>query len=133
MPNQKAVAMEAALQCPIPLFLALTAGKFDKLLHTDALLPRDMPHGLEEAVEGVLMEAESVCGRIAVERALGLIWCAKSGLTEGEMVDLLSLDDEVREWEVGLVEVFLAIEPAVVILALILVVMCQLFQTVMQM
>ena len=122
-PNQKAVAMEAALQCPIPLFLALTAGTFDKLLHTDALLPRDMPHGLEEAVEGVLMEAESVCGRIAVERALGLIWCAKSGLTEGEMVDLLSLDDEVREWEVGLVEVFLAIEPAVVILVVILVVM----------
>lgn len=101
-PSQKAVAMEAALHCPMPLFLALAAGTFDKLLHTDALLPRHLPHRLEEVVEGVLVEAESVCGRIAVEKALGLIFSAKSGLTEAEIVDLLSLDDEVREWGRGI-------------------------------
>lgn len=99
--NQKAVAMEAALHCPMPLFLSLTAGMLKGLLHTDALLPRDLPHQLEEAVEGVLVEAERVCGRIVMERALGLICSAKSGLTETELVDLLSLDDEVSDWVKG--------------------------------
>ena len=49
-------------------------------------------------MEGVLVEAERVCGKTVVERALGLICCAKSGLTETELVDLLSLDDEVSDW-----------------------------------
>lgn len=99
--NQKAVAMETALSCPMPLFLSLLAGKLERLHHTDVLLPRDMPHGLEGAVEKVLEEVEKVCGQVVVERALALICSAKSGLTEAEMMDLLSLDDEVRDWRGG--------------------------------
>lgn len=99
--NQKAVAMEAALCCPMPLFISLTVENLNGLLHTDDLLPRDMPHQLEEAVEGVLVKAENICSRIVVERALGLICCSKSGLTEAEMMDLLSLDVEVRDWGKG--------------------------------
>ena len=89
--------METALSCPMPLFLTLLAGKLEKLHHTDVLLPKDMPRGLEEAVEKVLEEVENVCGQVVVERALALISCAKTGLTEAEMMDLLSLDDEVRD------------------------------------
>ncbi|GMW02375.1 MAG: hypothetical protein AMXMBFR84_35110 [Candidatus Hydrogenedentota bacterium] len=64
----------------------------------------DTVPGLEGNVEGILVdmlhriEDPRHHGRLLVERALGNIAASKNGLTEDELVEILSQDDSVMNW-----------------------------------
>ncbi|XP_041912488.1 NACHT domain- and WD repeat-containing protein 1 [Alosa sapidissima] len=60
-------------------------------------------HSMQEAVDLLLDQLEKRHGRLLVSRALGYIASARDGLSEAELRDVLSLDDEVlaevyRHW-----------------------------------
>ncbi|NIA15821.1 MAG: DUF4062 domain-containing protein [Nitrospiraceae bacterium] len=85
-----------------PLYLKL-AFEEARLWHSWEGLPcgSDSEPGLNDSVEGILEDLfhrlEQPCnhGRLLVERALGGIAAAKNGLTEDEMIDILSRDPDV--------------------------------------
>ncbi|MCK4602654.1 MAG: hypothetical protein KAU28_09320, partial [Phycisphaerae bacterium] len=60
--------------------------------------------GLGDSVEGILddlfhrLEQDQHHGRVLVSRALGYIAAGKNGLTEDELIDVLSADKDVMNW-----------------------------------
>ncbi len=62
----------------------------------------ELPSDVRSAVNDVFQRLETTHGTVLVQRALGLLTAANNGLSNGEMEDLLSLDDavldDVFEW-----------------------------------
>jgi len=56
-----------------------------------------LPNSLFDALSELFHELEADAGMVLVRRALGYLTCAVDGLSESEMLDILSLDDEVVE------------------------------------
>ncbi|XP_038079386.1 NACHT domain- and WD repeat-containing protein 1-like isoform X1 [Patiria miniata] len=87
---------EAFSKCPQPLFLKLL---FENVLHwksyTGMSSERRLPTSVREAITDLFEELEHKHGQIVISHALGYISAAKSGITEAEIEDVLSCDDEV--------------------------------------
>ncbi|MEM7586837.1 MAG: AAA family ATPase, partial [Acidobacteriota bacterium] len=95
--GQHSAVLEAFKQCPRPLFLALATEEAKLWRSEDApVLPEAQdPDAMLAAIIEQLFDrlAEPTHhGRLLVERGLGFLAAAKTGLSEGEMIDLLSTD-----------------------------------------
>ncbi|XP_070558651.1 NACHT domain- and WD repeat-containing protein 1-like isoform X2 [Ptychodera flava] len=82
-------------KCPLPLYLKLC---FDEACRWRSFTPQDETN-LEDTVRGVInclfARIEREMGKVLVQRALGYLTAAKSGLSESEIEDILSCDDDV--------------------------------------
>jgi DNA polymerase III delta prime subunit len=92
-------------RCPLPLYLKLAFGEARRWKSWDPLPHRpDAEPGLNNTIEGILedmlvrLEEPRNHGRILISRALGYIAAARNGLTEDELLDVLSADKDVMEW-----------------------------------
>lgn len=87
--------MGAFQKCPLPLYLKLA---FDEALRWKSYTP-EFDIYLEQNVRGIIddmfQRLERRHGKILVSHALAYITASKNGVTETELEDLLSLDDEV--------------------------------------
>ncbi|EDO37261.1 predicted protein, partial [Nematostella vectensis] len=96
-PAQRDLVMSAFSQCPLPLFLKIS---FDEACrwhsYTDPGQTR-LYGSVRDAINGLLERIEAKHGRILVQHALGYLTAARSGLTETELDDILSSDDEVLD------------------------------------
>lgn len=93
--KQKAMISKAFLACPQPLFLKLIFGlarSWKSYTDCDSIT-------LANSIQGALYQfyenLEIQFGKLLVQRALGYLTAAKNGLTEVELEDVLSLDNEV--------------------------------------
>uniref|UniRef100_A0A1I8II55 WD_REPEATS_REGION domain-containing protein n=1 Tax=Macrostomum lignano TaxID=282301 RepID=A0A1I8II55_9PLAT len=76
-----------------PLFVRLLLGEARRFRSYEAVA--ELPLATEAAIDRLLQSVEARHGRLLVSRALSLITASRSGLSEAELEDLLSLDDEV--------------------------------------
>ncbi|EDO47108.1 predicted protein, partial [Nematostella vectensis] len=93
--SQKQAVLEAFQQCQLPLYLMLA---FGEACRWKSYTPEDqitLPPSVKGIINALFDRVERVHGRILVSHALGYITASKNGLTEPELEDLLSLDDDV--------------------------------------
>ncbi|KAJ3099697.1 hypothetical protein HDU97_002866 [Phlyctochytrium planicorne] len=62
---------------------------------SDNEVPNEFPTTVQEYMDQVLTNIEDTSGLILTKTALSLIYLSRDGLTQSELEDLLSLDDEV--------------------------------------
>lgn len=102
LPLQRADILNKFEHFGSPLYLKLAFEEASRWHSYDGL-PKgaDNIPGLGEDIPGILddllyrLSKESNHGRIMVERSLGYLAAAKNGLSEDELIDVLSLDNEV--------------------------------------
>lgn len=89
--------LKAFEECPLPLYLKLS---FDQACRWKSYTPANetvLPAGVKNVVSEFFDQVERRHGKILVSHALGYITASKNGLTEPELEDILSLDDEVLD------------------------------------
>lgn len=95
LPKQKTYVMESFQKCPLPLYLKLA---FDEALRWNSYTPFSelcLEPSVREIIDDMFSRVERRHGKVLVSHALAYITASKNGLTETELEDLLSLDDEV--------------------------------------
>ncbi|XP_022102529.1 NACHT domain- and WD repeat-containing protein 1-like [Acanthaster planci] len=86
---------EAVAVCSLPLFLKLV---FDQATQWHSYHPLDrciLKPGIQDMINLIFGKLEEYHGQMLVSRALAYITLSPTGLTETELEDLLSLDDDV--------------------------------------
>lgn len=101
-PEQARYVLDRYAACPRPLFLKLA---FEEARRWPSWAPvrgaPDSEHGLGDTIEGILgdllkrLEQPRYHGEALVGRALGYLAAARNGLTEDELLDVLSRDPDV--------------------------------------
>ncbi|MBN1460726.1 MAG: DUF4062 domain-containing protein [Armatimonadetes bacterium] len=103
-PHQREDVLGKLSKCPYPLFLKVA---FEEARHWASYdgLPSgadDVP-GIANTTEGVIedmlsrLEDESNHGQTMLSKALGYLACGRNGLSEDELIDVLSCDGEVMD------------------------------------
>lgn len=92
-PGQRQAFHSALTACSEPLFLRLLLDEARAIRSFASLA--ELPISAEAAIDRLLASVEARHGRTLVSRALALITASRAGLSEAELEDLLSLDDEV--------------------------------------
>ena len=93
--NQREVVSKAFLSNPQPLYLRLLfhhSQHWSSYTNTSDI---NVATSTSEAIQQFFTNLEDQYGMTLVKRALGCITAAKSGLTEAELEDMLSLDNDV--------------------------------------
>lgn len=93
--SQKSIISTAFLSCPQPLFLRLLFGHARTWTSYIELNPLTIPMSIQDALSHFYNDLESQFGKVLVQKALGYVTASKHGLTEAELEDVLSLDNEV--------------------------------------
>jgi len=92
---QNKIILDAFLACPQPLFLRLLFGHARTWKSYTIISSENIPTSTSAALSHFYNSLEVQFGRVLVQRALGYLTAAKHGLTEAELEDVLSLDNEV--------------------------------------
>ncbi|XP_048404343.2 NACHT domain- and WD repeat-containing protein 1 isoform X2 [Stegostoma tigrinum] len=93
--EQRDLILERFRNCGQPLMLKLT---FDEAKRWSSYMPTselDVAVGTRDAVRLLYSRLEKKHGWVLVSHALGYITCSRNGLSESELKEILSLDDEV--------------------------------------
>lgn len=93
--EQFQLVLSSFTQCPQPLFLKLIfteASRWESYTNVRGL---DLGSDVPQAIRLLFQRLERKHGKTLTSRALGYITAARNGLTENELEDALSLDDDV--------------------------------------
>ena len=93
--QQRQRVLDTFNKCPLPLFLKLA---FDEACRWKSYTPEKetgLPSTIREIIHSLFDRLERIHGKMLVSHALAYISASKNGLTESELEDLLSLDDDV--------------------------------------
>lgn len=93
--QQRQIVLNTFNKCPLPLFLKLA---FDEACRWKSYTPEsetNLPSTIREIIHSLFDRLERIHGKMLVSHALAYISASKNGLTESELEDLLSLDDDV--------------------------------------
>ena len=93
--EQMKIVMKAFDQCPLPLFLKLS---FDEAVRWKSYSPKAdtvLQSTVTESINGFFARLERLHGSQLVSHGLAYITAAKNGLSDAELDDILSIDDEV--------------------------------------
>ncbi|XP_077984718.1 NACHT domain- and WD repeat-containing protein 1-like [Glandiceps talaboti] len=93
--NQMEIVVSACQECPLPLFLKIS---FDEACRWHSYSKPEeyqLKTTVRDAIVDLFERVETNHGELLVSHALGYLTAAKNGLTENELEDLLSLDDDV--------------------------------------
>jgi len=102
-PKQHAAVLEGYRVCRLPLYLKLAFEEARRWKSWDHIADASEKHTLSDSVEGTLadfltrLEEPRFHGQVLVSHALGYIAAGRHGLTEDEILDVLSTDVEVME------------------------------------
>ncbi len=95
MAEQWTVVQEALEKCNLPLFVKLVFDEICRWRSTHKLQATTLAHTIHDSIMKLFDRIENQHGKILVSHALGLLTASKSGLSEAELEDLLSLDEKV--------------------------------------
>ncbi|KAJ7373573.1 hypothetical protein OS493_011178 [Desmophyllum pertusum] len=93
--EQFELILSSFTQCPQPMFLKLIfteASRWDSYTNVRGL---DLGSDVPQAIRFLFQRLERKHGKTLTSRALGFITAGRNGLTENELEDALSLDDDV--------------------------------------
>ncbi|XP_052225116.1 NACHT domain- and WD repeat-containing protein 1-like [Dreissena polymorpha] len=95
--KQKNFVLEQFAKCCLPLYLkVLVDMSLSWRSYTD-LDPGSLGSSIKEAIKFLFNNLEKAHGEVLVRKSLGYLCAARDGLSEIEIEDLLSLDDEVLQ------------------------------------
>ncbi|XP_061173439.1 uncharacterized protein LOC133182609 [Saccostrea echinata] len=92
---QRDLLLQSFDQCPLPLNLKLS---FDEACRWTSSATKDstrLQTTIRDSINRLFFRLERIHGELFVSRTLGYITAAKSGLSEGEIEDILACDDDV--------------------------------------
>ncbi|XP_045162803.2 NACHT and WD repeat domain-containing protein 2-like [Mercenaria mercenaria] len=93
--NQFSLIEKAFIKCTLPLFVKLT---YDQVLVWRSYAPLDqciLSYTVQQSIETLFSHLEKKHGTVLVTRALAYVTASMTGISETELEDLLSLDDDV--------------------------------------
>lgn len=96
--EQSAMLLACCKECPTPVFVKIVTHwavqwtSYDKTMLEDTWL---VEKTLEGAIGKVFSDLELKHGQVVTSHAMSYLTASRGGLTDGEMEDLLSLDDDV--------------------------------------
>ncbi len=95
--EQRAVVLERFATCRLPLFLRLAFEEARRWHSFDPLSESTLGDGVDDLIDRLLdrLSDDTQHGRILVEQSLAYLTASSHGLTEDEILTLLSADDEV--------------------------------------
>lgn len=92
---QQNVFMSKFSECSLAMYVQLLTQRAKCLRSFESINIEDVPSNIEEAIDKFFAELEDKHGSVLVCKALGYLVGSVTGLGDGEMEDLLSLDDDV--------------------------------------
>ena len=93
--DQKQMVLNAFEKCPLPLFLKLSFDEACRWKSYTSTSETKLAPSVKDIINDFLDQVERRHGKILVNQALAYVTASKNGLTEPELEDILSLDDEV--------------------------------------
>ncbi|XP_067662735.1 NACHT and WD repeat domain-containing protein 2-like [Haliotis asinina] len=93
--QQRQTVLEAFQKCPLPLFLKLS---FDEACRWSSFASQSettLQTSIRGSINALFSRIEALHGKVFVSRALLYLTLSKTGLTESELEDILSCDDDV--------------------------------------
>lgn len=86
-----------AASATTPLYFSMLANEARRWKSGDDLHSLKVPESVEAAIDVLYSRAEKYHGKLLVHRALGYLSVSRGGVSLNELIDLLSLDDEVLD------------------------------------
>ena len=93
--SQFLIAKEAFQKCSLPLYVKLIFEQVVTWKSYDQPEKTVVSHAVRQVINDLFQRVEKKHGTLLVQRTLGYITASRGGLSEGELEDLLSLDDDV--------------------------------------
>ena len=93
--EQFELILSSFTQCPQPLFLKLIFTEASRWASYTSIRGLDLGRDVAQAIRLLFQRLERKHGKTLTSRALGYITAGRNGLTENELEDALSLDDDV--------------------------------------
>lgn len=93
--EQWVVVNEAIAKCNLPLYVKLVFDEICRWKSYKKYQPNQLGHSIHDSITKLFEKIENQHGKTLVSHALGYITASKSGLSETELEDLLSLDEKV--------------------------------------
>ncbi|KAK6195222.1 hypothetical protein SNE40_000694 [Patella caerulea] len=84
-------------KCSSPIFVKLIAHELKSYKSFNEVDQQNLPTNIEEALKRLLTNLENMHGRVFVGKCLGYLVLSETGLSDCEMEDILSLDEEVLD------------------------------------
>ena len=97
--DQVVIAQEAFSRCGLPLYVRVLASEAEKWKSYDEFSLTDLPGSIKEYIHGIFDRLEKKHGKTLVSHALAYMTASYTGLSDCEMEDILSLDEEVLQGE----------------------------------
>lgn len=94
-PLQQNVFSSKFNECSLAMFVQLLTHRAKWIKSFDKIKDSDVPSNIEKTIDRLFDDLEEKHGAVLVCRALGYLVASVTGLSDCEMEDLLSLDDEV--------------------------------------
>lgn len=94
--QQNQLVMRAFEESPLPLFLKLSFDQATKWKSYQDISTVTLEKNVKDSINKLFSDLERMHGKYLVAHALGLITCSKHGLSDAEIDDILSIDDEVH-------------------------------------
>ena len=94
-PSQQEIVQYAITKCNLPLFVRLVFDDICRWRSYSAPEVTSLASTVHESIDWLFGRIEKHHGYVLVSRAFGYLTAAKNGLSEAELEDLLSLDDQV--------------------------------------
>lgn len=94
-PNDEDNIDEWIERYPTALYLRLVVRVVTEWRSFDTDYEKTLPVGVPMLIDAIYQEIEVIYGPVLCRRALSLITFSKGGVSDGEMEDLLSMDDAV--------------------------------------
>lgn len=95
--EQRTLISSAISNCPQPLYLKILFEEFSKWPSYNLVRDVSLPATVRAAITFLFEELERKYGELLVSHALGYLTAGRQGLTDSELRDVLSCDDEVLD------------------------------------
>ena len=89
------IVMDSFRSCPLPLFLKLSFDEAIRWKSYSVLTNTSLEKNIKDAINSLFARLERLHGKILVSHAFGLITASKNGISDAELDEILSIDDEV--------------------------------------
>ena len=94
-PEQQQIAQKAFQSCGLPLYVKLIYRDVKDWKSYSAIKPNSIPRSVKEYINSMFNKLEQSFGKVLVSHSMAYLTASVTGLSDLEMEDILSLDNEV--------------------------------------
>jgi len=97
-PQQAQILMDAFKRCSLPLYVGMVFPEIMQWRSFDVIEPDALGHSCESYLERLFDKLEHLHGTVVVKHSMALLTASVTGLSDMEMEDLLSLNNDVMDY-----------------------------------